>query len=105
MSFSEFITHPNRYTNLFNTTQTTQILSPQPRKKNSETDPAQQKQRKQIISADSENILAWCLQPIQRLQPNFTTDGIINFIAQQKQRKQLSLIDEKNIFAYCFQPM
>ena len=33
MSFSELTTHPNRYTNSFNTTQTTQILYPQHRKK------------------------------------------------------------------------
>ena len=39
---------------------------------------------------------------MQRLQPNFTTDGIRNFMAQQKQRKQPILIDGKNIFTYCF---
>ena len=33
MSLSELTTHPNRYTNLFSTTQTTQILYPQHRKK------------------------------------------------------------------------
>ena len=42
---------------------------------------------------------------IQRLQPNFTTDGIRNFMAQQKQRKQPILIDGKNISTYCFQPI
>ena len=42
---------------------------------------------------------------MQRLQPNFTTDGIRNFIAQQKQRKQPILIDGKNISTYCFQPI
>ena len=40
---------------------------------------------------------------MQRLQPNFTTDGIRNFMAQQKQRKQPIWIDGKNIFTYCFQ--
>ena len=40
---------------------------------------------------------------MQRLQPNFTTDGIRNFMAQQKQRKQPILIDGKNIFTHCFQ--
>ena len=40
---------------------------------------------------------------IQRLQPNFTTDGIRNFMAQQNQRKKPILIDDKNIFTYCFQ--
>ena len=39
------------------------------------------------------------------MQPNFTTDGIINFIAQQKQRKQIILTDDKNIFTNCFQPI
>ena len=33
---------------------------------------------------------------MQRLQPNFTTDGIRNFMAQQKQRKQPILINGKN---------
>ena len=40
---------------------------------------------------------------MQRLQPDFTTDGIRNFMAQQKQRKQPILINGKNIFTYCFQ--
>ena len=59
---------------------------------------AQQKQRKQPILIDGKNIFTYCFQPIQRLQPNFTTDGIRNFMAQQKQRKQLLLTDDKNIF-------
>ena len=42
---------------------------------------------------------------MQRLQPNFTTDDIRNFMAQQKQRKQPILIDGKNIFTYCFRPI
>ena len=42
---------------------------------------------------------------MQRLQPNFTTDGIRNFMAQQKQRKQLRLTYDKNIFTYRFQLM
>ena len=40
---------------------------------------------------------------IQRLQLNFRTDAIRNFMAQQKQRKQPVLIDDKNIFTHCFQ--
>ena len=40
---------------------------------------------------------------MQCLQPNFTTDGIRNFMAQEKQCKQPILIDGKNIFTYCFQ--
>ena len=40
---------------------------------------------------------------MQRLQPNFTTDGIRNFMPQQKQRKQPHLTDGKNICTYCFQ--
>ena len=66
---------------------------------------AQQKQRKQLILIDDKNIFTYCFQPIQRLQPNFTTDGIRNFMAQQKQRKQLILTDDKNIFTYGFQPI
>ena len=42
---------------------------------------------------------------MQRLQPNFTTDGIRNFMAQQKQHKQLILTNDKNIFTCCFQPI
>ena len=64
---------------------------------------AQQKQRKQVILTDNQNISAYHFPPIQRLQPNFITDGIRIFMAQQKQRKQLHLTDDKNIFTYCFQ--
>ena len=39
---------------------------------------------------------------MQRLQPNFMTDGIRNFIAQ---RKQLIVTDRKNILNYHFQPI
>ena len=39
---------------------------------------------------------------MQRLQPNFTTDGIRRFMTQQKQRKQPILIDGTSIFTYCF---
>ena len=63
----------------------------------------QQKQRKQPVLIDGKNILTYCFQPIQRLRPNFTTDGIRNLMAQQKQLKQLHLTDDKNIFTYCFQ--
>ena len=63
----------------------------------------QQKQRKQPVLIDGKNIFTYCFQPIQRLQPNFTTDGIRNFMAQQKQRKQFHLTDDENIFTYCFQ--
>ena len=55
MRFSEFMTHLKRSTDLFNATQTTKILST-PLKKYSETDPAQQKQCKQLILTDSKNI-------------------------------------------------
>ena len=34
---------------------------------------------------------------MQRLQPNFITNDIRNFMAQQKQHKQLILTDSKNI--------
>ena len=64
---------------------------------------AQQKQRKQHILIISNNIFTYCFQPKQRLQPNFGTDGIRNFMAQKKQRKQPILVDAKNIFTHCFQ--
>ena len=64
---------------------------------------AQQKQRKQPILINVRNIFTYCFRPIQRLQPNFTTDGIRNFMAQLKQCKQLHLTGDKNIFTYCFQ--
>ena len=41
---------------------------------------AQQKQRKQLILSDNLNISTYHFQPIQRLQPNFMTDGIRNFM-------------------------
>ena len=49
---------------------------------------AQQKQRKQLILTDNQNICTYHFQPMQRLQPDFITDGIRIFMAQQKQRKQ-----------------
>ena len=54
---------------------------------------------------DDKNIFTHRFQPIKCLQPNFTTEGIRNFIAQQKQRKQLILNDGMNIFTYSFQPI
>ena len=41
---------------------------------------AQQKQRKQLILTDKKNISTYLFQSIQRLQPNFMTDGIRNFM-------------------------
>ena len=99
MSFSELTTHLNRYTNLFSTTQTTQILYPQHRKKITEAT------KTTYFLTNGKNILTKRFQSIQRLQPNFTTDGIRNFVAQQKQRKQPILIDGKNIIIYCLQPI
>ena len=43
---------------------------------------AQQKQRKQLILTDNQNISTYHFQPIQHLQPNFITDGIRIFMAQ-----------------------
>ena len=57
MSFSEFTTHPNRSTDLFNTIQNNPNSLSTAQKKNSETDPKQQKQRKQLILTDNKNIL------------------------------------------------
>ena len=48
--------HPKRSTDLFNTAQATQIPHQQ-RIKNSVTNPTQRKQRKQLVSNDSKNIL------------------------------------------------
>ena len=62
----------------------------------------QQKQRKQLILTDNQNISTYYFQPIQRLQPDFITDGIRIFMAQQKQRKQLILTDNKIISTYLF---
>ena len=45
---------------------------------------AQQKQRKQPILNDGKNIFTYSFQPIQCLQPNFTTDDTRNFMVQQK---------------------
>ena len=63
---------------------------------------AQQKQRKQLILTVNLSISTYHFQPIQRLQPNFITDGIRIFMAQQKQRKQLILTDNKVISTYLF---
>ena len=46
---------------------------------------AQHKQHKQLVLSDDKNIFAYCFQPIHRLESNFTTDGIRNFMVQQKQ--------------------
>ena len=40
----------------------------------------QQKQRKQLSLTDNKNISTYRFQPVQRLQPNFMTDGIRNFM-------------------------
>ena len=68
------------------------------------TNPTQQTQHKQLALTDNNNIFTSHLQPIQRLQPIFMTDGIRNFLAQQKPRKKLIFTDSKNTFTYCFQP-
>ena len=86
---------------MLNTTRTTQSLYPQCRKKITE----QQNQRRQLILTESKNIFTERFQPMRRLQPNFITDAIRNFMTQQKQHKQLILTDNKNIFTYCFQPI
>ena len=40
----------------------------------------QQKQHKQLILTDNKNISTYRFQSIQRLQPNFMTDGVRNFM-------------------------
>ena len=54
---------------------------------------AQQKQRKQLILTDDKNIFTYCFLPIQRLQPNFNTDGIRNFMytKDRSSRPEVSL--------------
>ena len=49
---------------------------------------AQQKQRKELILTYDENIFTYCFQPIQRLQPNFKTDGIRNFMYTKHNRQR-----------------
>ena len=63
---------------------------------------AQQKQRKQLILTDNQNISSYHFQPMQRLQPNFITDGLRIFMALQKQRKQLILTNNKIISTCLF---
>ena len=41
---------------------------------------AQQKERKQLILTDDKNIFTYCFLPMQRLQPNFKTNGIRKFM-------------------------
>ena len=65
----------------------------------------QLKQRKQLTLTNHNNISAYRFETIQRLQSNFITDDIRNFMTQQKQRKQLILNDNKNISTYRFQSM
>ena len=50
-----------------------------------------------LILIDDKIIFNYLFQPIQRLKPNFTADGIRNIMTQQKQRKQLIFTNEKNI--------
>ena len=63
---------------------------------------AQQKQRKQLILTDNQNISTYHFQPMQRLQPNFITDGLRIFMAEQKQPKQLILTNNKIISTCLF---
>ena len=77
MRFFEFITHPDRFVqhnpNNPNSLSTTQ-------KKQFWDWPWTTETTKQLILTDSKNILTSRFQPIQRLQPNFKTDGIRKFI-------------------------
>ena len=41
---------------------------------------AQQIKRKQLILTDDKHIFTCCFQPMQRLQPNFKTNGINSFM-------------------------
>ena len=90
--------HPKRSTDLFNLNNPNSLSITKKKI-------LQQKQRKQLILSDRKNIFTYHFQPIQRLQPNFLTDGIRIFMAQQKQHKQLILTDNKIISTYHFQPI
>ena len=81
MNFSKLITHLDRSANLFNSTQTTQILYPQRRKKIWDWDYTTETAQTTYLT-DKKNIYTQRFEPIQRLQPNFITDGIRNFMAQ-----------------------
>ena len=52
---------------------------------------AQQKQREQIILIDGNNIFTYCFQPIQRLQTDFKTDDIRNFMYTKHNRDNAKL--------------
>ena len=52
---------------------------------------AQQKQLKQLILTDDKNIFTCCFQPIQRLQPNFKTEGTGNFMYTKHNRDNAKL--------------
>ena len=52
---------------------------------------AKQKQRKQLILTDNKNVSTYCFQLIQRLQPNFVTDGIRNFMYTKHNRDNAKL--------------
>ena len=52
---------------------------------------AQLKQRKQLILTDNKNISTYRFQSIQRLQPNFLTDGIRNFMYTKHNRDNAKL--------------
>ena len=59
----------------------------------------QQKQRKQLILTDNKNISTYRFQSIQRLQPNFMTDGIRNFMYTKHNRGNPKL----RIFSFILQ--
>ena len=51
----------------------------------------EQKQRKQLILTDNKNISTYRFQSIQRLQPNFMTYGIRNFMYTKHNRDNAKL--------------
>ena len=60
---------------------------------------AQQKQRKQFILTEDKNTFTYCFQPIQRLQLNFKTDGIKNFMYTMHNKNNAKL----RIFSFILQ--
>ena len=53
---------------------------------------AQERLRKQPILTDTNNIFTYRFQPLQRLQPNFMTDGRRTYQVQHRQPKGKNIL-------------
>ena len=63
----------------------------------------QQKQRKQLILNDDKNIFTYYFQAIRRLEPNFKTDGIRNFMhtkhnGDNAKLRTFSFISQRHVY-------